>query len=195
MLAALMTISEDRVHTTTQSALGSTRMQRVEPLPTGTERELLIEFLDYQRATVLQKASGLNKEQLAVRLEPSSMTLGGIVKHLALVEDFWFDYRFLGSAEREPWASVPDDAPDDWEFTSASEDEPADLIALYTAACDRSRATYFATEDLGQLARRSIQAGKRWSLRWMMLHMIEETARHAGHMDLIRESIDGKVGE
>ena len=71
------------------------------------------------------------------------MTLGGIVKHLALVEDFWFDYRFGGNAEREPWVSVPDDANEDWEFTSAADDEPAELMALYTAACDRSRATFF----------------------------------------------------
>lgn len=169
-------------------------MQRVDPLPTGTERELLNDFLDFQRGTVHQKASGLTKEQMGLQLAPSTLSISGIVKHLALVEDFWFDYRFSGNNEREPWASVPDDASDDWEFESAAGDEPDYLFGLYQSACDRSRATFFATEDLGQLSKRSVQAGKRWSLRWIMLHMVEETSRHAGHLDLIRQVIDGKVG-
>jgi hypothetical protein len=123
---------------------------------------------------------------------PSSLTLAGLVKHLALVEDSWFQDRFLDRGLPEPWASAPFDDDRDWELNSAGADEPDALLALYAAACERSRA---AVAELGDLSARSVKPTlperEPFSLRWVLMHMIEETAQHCGHADLIREAIDG----
>lgn len=172
------------------------RMQRIDPDVQADERTSLVEFLDYHRATFLNRIDGLDHEQLNRRLAPSSLTLAGLTKHLALVEDSWFHEDFLGVALPEPWASAPFDQDPDWEHHSAVDDQPADLAALYVAACDRSRAIVAAAESLDALsARISQREAKAFSLRWIMLHMIEETARHNGHADFLREAIDGVVGE
>ncbi len=171
---------------------------RTEPLPTGDELDSLAQYLDYQRATMLMKTEGLSREQLAKRLEPSSLTLGGLLNHLALVEDSWLDERFLGRAEAEPWASVDWVVDPDWEFHTAAALEPEVLRQRYQDACDRSRATVAAAALTGgadQLSVTPLRTGERFTLRWVLLHLIEETARHIGHADLLRESIDGVVGE
>lgn len=171
---------------------------RTDPDLVGDELTLLSQFLEFHRATLLEKVSGLSAEQFARRAVPTSaITLGGIVKHLALVEDDWFQVRLLGRADVEPWASAPFDVDRDWDWHSAADDTPEDLLGLYDAACARSRT---AVADVGgDLETLSIepdgQTGGRFSLRWIMIHMIEETARHNGHVDLIREAIDGLVGE
>jgi uncharacterized damage-inducible protein DinB len=166
-----------------------------EHTPTGDELALLTGFLDYYRAVMVRKAMGLTREQLATRLGPSEMTLGGLVKHLAFAEDIWFDHRVLGNDRGEPWASVDWDADPDWEFHSAVDDEPAAIFRLYDEACERSRAAVAAVGDLDAIAKLPARRGKHFSMRWILLHMIEETARHAGHADLIRESIDGATGD
>ena len=119
-----------------------------------------------------------------------------MVKHLALVEDDWFQVKFLGRPEIEPWASAPFDDDPDWEWHSATEEALEDLVGLYEAACERSRAAVAEVGgDLGTLsAERHPRTGEQISLRWIMLHMIEETARHNGHVDLLREALDGVVG-
>jgi hypothetical protein len=171
-------------------------MERTDPDPMGDELTLLSQFLDFQRATLVQKASGLDRAQLATRLEPSTLTLAGLLKHAALVEDSWFDRVLLGHDEREPWAGVDWDADPDWDFNSAPADEPDELFALYTSACERSRAAVAAVGDLEAVSLGASRgSGERVSLRWIMLHMLEETARHNGHADLLRESIDGSTGE
>ena len=170
-------------------------MERKDPDNTGDELTLLDQFLDFQRATMLLKVEGLTKAQLAQRIEPSTMTLAGLVKHLALVEDSWFQERLRGLDAAEPWASVDWDATPDWEFDTAVDDEPADLTAMYEAACARSREAVGAVGDLETVMVRPNRAGEHYSLRWILIHMIEETARHAGHADLIRETIDGVTGE
>jgi uncharacterized damage-inducible protein DinB len=169
---------------------------RVEPAFDADERTMLAGFLDYHRATVVWKASALTQAQLAQPVPSSTLTIGGLVKHLALVEDSWFTERFAGLEEPAPWAGVDWDADPDWEHHSAADDAPADLLALYDQACTRSRAVYAAAESLDQVAvATSRQTGEPFTLRWIMLHMIEETARHNGHIDLLREAIDGVTGE
>jgi uncharacterized damage-inducible protein DinB len=171
---------------------------RIDPDLAADELTSLSQFLDFHRATLVRKVSGLSTEQLAERAIPSSaITLAGMLKHLALVEDDWFQVKFLGRPEVEPWASAPFDVDRDWDWHSAVDDAPHALFHLYDVACARSRA---AVSDVGGdldtlSAATDPQTGARFSLRWIMLHMIEETARHNGHVDLIREAIDGSVGE
>jgi hypothetical protein len=171
-------------------------LPRVDPDVQGGEAELLVGFLDYHRATFLQKVSGLTKEQMAQTTAASSLTLAGLTKHLALVEDSWFTERVAGRPMPEPWASAPFDDDRDWELHSAVDDEPADLVEQYLTSCDRSRAVVAEVGDLDAL---SVVpdglSGKVFNLRWVLLHMIEETARHNGHADLLREAIDGQTGE
>ncbi len=171
-------------------------MERSDPKFTGSERVMLEEFLDYHRATFLGKVRGLSTEQLNRAHPPSSMTLAGLLKHLAYVEDTWFDFRFLGHETNAPWADAPLDDDPDWDFHSAVHDSAADLVALYEAACSRSRATFATALSLDvESVRVDRQTGEKFSLRWIIIHLIEETARHNGHADLMREAIDGEVGE
>ena len=156
------------------------------------ERETLVTFLDYYRSVLLRKASGLTQAQLAVAVSPSDMTLGGLVKHMALVENNWFVRNWQGADPGEPWTSVDWDADPDWDFRSAADDEPEQLLALYTAAIERSREAIEGCDDLSATAE---SRGRVISLRWMLVHMIEEYARHCGHADLVRQSIDGAVGD
>jgi len=168
---------------------------RQDPPATGSELDQLTAFLDYQRETVLGKTEGLDAEQLRRTLPPSSMTLGGLLYHLALVEESWFEERFLGLPAREPWAGVDWKADPDWEFRTAADREPGELRQRYRDACGRSREVVARSDGLDQLSVTAWSDGTHWNLRWMLLHLIEETARHAGHADLLREAIDGAVGE
>ena len=169
---------------------------RTDPPETGTELDQLTAFLDLQRATMLLKCEGLTREQLAQPHPPSTLTLGGLLNHLALVEDSWFCERFSGLPSQATWFGVDWEADPDYEFRSAADVEPDELRRRYEDACARSREIAAAAESLDQLsvsARR--HTGRHFDLRWVLLHLIEETARHAGHADLIREAIDGATGE
>jgi len=169
---------------------------RTDPPDSGSERDLLLGFLDYQRETVLLKTAGLGAEQLAATIPSSSLTLAGLLNHLALVEDSWFPVRFAGRPEDDLWAGVDWDADPDHEFRTATDIAPDELRARYADACARSREVVAATASLDELSvATSTRTGNRWNLRWVLLHMIEETARHAGHADLLREAIDGVTGE
>jgi hypothetical protein len=173
-------------------------MERTDPDLVGDELTLLTQFLDFHRATLVQKASGLDRDQMATRLPTSDLTLAGLLKHAALVEDQWFGVVLHDRPHVEPWASAPWDDDLDWDFHSAVDDEPADLIAVYTETCERSRADTAAAAARGGpdvLAARLSRQGEQRNLRWILLHMIEETARHNGHADLLREAIDGATGE
>ena len=160
----------------------------------ANEIETLSAFLDYNRAVMLDKASGLTREQLGLRLEPSTMTLAGMIYHLTVVEASWFPDIFAGEGLGEPWDSVDWDADRDWEWNIAPSMEPRVVLDAYKSACERSREVVAAAQSLDQLSAKD-NNGEKWSLRWILVHMIEETARHAGHADLIRESIDGEVGD
>ena len=161
----------------------------------GSEREILLAFLNYYRELLIDKTSGLTDEQLHTRLPPSTLTLGGLINHMALVEDDWFTSDFSGEALPEPWCGAPWDDDRDWEFNSAISTPTTELFARYRAAIDRSNYVIAHVDDLGEVSAKANQEGEKWSMRWILVHMIEETARHCGHADFIRESIDGSVGD
>ncbi|WP_328332159.1 DinB family protein [Kribbella sp. NBC_00382] len=155
-------------------------------------------FLEYQRATFAWKCSGLDAAGLQKTVGVSTMTLGGMLKHLAYYEDHWFSHRMCGNDRQPIWRDEYWDADPDWEWTTAAQDSPEELHALWQDAVSRSRdllAATVAEAVLDQPARRSLPDGRTVSARWILVHMIEEYARHNGHADLIRESIDGLVGE
>ncbi len=161
----------------------------------GSELDSLTAFLDYYRAVVVDKASGLAGTDLNRRLGPSTLTLGGIVHHLALVEHWWFHECFAGHEADHPWKDVSWDDDPDWDFNIAVDLDPQVIFDRYERQCARSREVVARADGLDQLSVREGRNDQSWSLRWILIHMIEETARHAGHMDLIRESIDGATGD
>lgn len=166
------------------------------PDPAATsERDSLGQYLDYQRETILLKTEGLTKQQLAARIPTSDLTLAGILYHLALVEESWFEKGFLGLPEREEWQGVDWKADPDYDFRTALEKEPDWLRRRYRDACDRARQVVAGADSLDAVSAAGRMNGTPYTLRWLMLHLIEETARHAGHADLLREAIDGTVGE
>ncbi len=170
-------------------------MAFADPPLQGNELETLTAFLDYYRALIVDKASGLTQEQLHTRLEPSTLTLAAIVHHLALVEHWWFHECFAGAEAIEPWANAPWEEDRDWDFNIAANLDPPTIFERYEQQCVLSRQVVANAEDLDQLSVRTNRQDQAWSLRWILGHMIEETARHTGHMDLIRESIDGATGD
>jgi len=166
----------------------------------GDELATLRGFLDYQRATLDWKTRGLSDEQLRVALHPTTMTLGGMLKHLACVEDSWFTEVVGERPAPAPWRDVDWDEDPDWDWTSAATDTGAELRALWNERVADSRAV--VEKRVADGAGPALDAGYsawggrgRVSLRWVLVHMIEEYARHNGHADLIRESIDGETGE
>lgn len=144
---------------------------------------------------MLQKAEGLSTEQLARTHPPSELTLGGLLYHLALVEETWMEVRFHGRPARVPWVGVDWDVDPNWEFRTAAALRPEELRQRYRDACHRSRRVVSATTSLDELSAVGRADGRHFSLRWVLLHLIEETARHVGHADLLREALDGTVGE
>jgi uncharacterized damage-inducible protein DinB len=172
---------------------------RPEPSLNADEPTTLLGFLEFQRATFAWKTADLGDDDLRRSLTPSSMTLGGMMKHLALNEDSWFCERFAGEQPVEPWASVDWDADPDWEWRTATEEPAAELREQWRSSVERARraveAALATDPTLGQPARAFTWNGETGTLRWIVTHMIEEYARHNGHADLIRESIDGSVGE
>ena len=173
-------------------------IERVDPPHRADETTSLLAFLDFHRDTLRLKADGLDQRQLAQTTAASSLTLAGLLKHLALVEHSWFAYRLVGGDSIEPWASVDWDADPDWEFNTAVDDDPATLRRMLDEAIEASRrCTQVALRDggLDYTSARTNRHGEHVSLRYVLLHMIEEYARHNGHADLIREAIDGQTGE
>lgn len=171
---------------------------RPEPPREAGEAATLIGFLEYQRATLEWKCRGLTDEQLRVSRPPSTMTLGGMLKHLACVEDGWFTQVAAGQPDPEPWGSVDWDADPDWEWRTAAGDTPERLMSMWQEAVSRSRALVAEVGADGGLDRPAAFTwpdGRSPSLRRLLVDMIEEYARHVGHADLIRESVDGLVGE
>jgi len=173
---------------------------RTNPPQEAGEMATLLGFLDYQRVTLEWKCRGLSDDQLRAPHPPTSITLGGLLKHLAYVEDYWFTEVAGGEPTPEPWASADTEADPDWEWHSAVGDTGSDLRALWAERVERSRAVVAARlgqgEDAALNETHSAWGGAgRVSLRWVLVHMIEEYARHNGQADLIRESIDGETGE
>lgn len=162
--------------------------ERHRPTETGSERETLTQMLDFLRATVVHKVTGLTDKQAFSRPVPvSTLTPGGVVKHLTGVERFWFSIDFAGLDVEYPWPEENQHGA----FALSPDDTVAGLVTEYEAECSRSRQ---AIEGAGL---DDVARGKDMSfvLRYALTHMIEETARHCGHLDLLRESIDGKRGQ
>jgi Protein of unknown function (DUF664) len=170
---------------------------RPEPPIAGDETATMIGSLERQRATFAWKSGGLDATALRATVGASSITLGGLLKHLAFVEAGYFTWRLFGRDPGPPWNAVDWDANPDWDWRSAADDTPEQLYAYYEEAVARSRsalAAALADGGLDQLAL-SPMYEEAPSLRRLLIDLIEEYARHVGHADLIRESIDGLVGE
>lgn len=156
----------------------------------ASEREQLTGFLDHQRATVVWKSSGLSDEQARRSLVPSELTtVAGLVSHLALNEEYWFGTVIDGRPDA--WEDILEEDPDA-EFRLGMREPLATVIARYAEMCDRNR-EILARHGLDEVV--SLPSGRELTVRWVVVHMIEETARHAGHLDLLREMTDGLTGE
>lgn len=165
---------------------------RTRPPFTGEERAVLTGWLDVQRGVALWKAEELSDEAAHRPVIPTSplMTVAGIISHLRWAEHTWFEVLFLGGDTATNPAFI-DDPPD---AEMRVDGQPlADICAAYRAQCAASDAI-IAGHDLDKVGRHPDYASAQASLRWMVTHVIEETARHAGHLDLIRELLDGRTG-
>jgi uncharacterized damage-inducible protein DinB len=166
-------------------------MARVDPPDAASELDMLLAFLDYQRETMIWKLEGLSEEQARSVHSPKGNSIGGMVRHLAYVERNWFRGVFRGEQDLEvPWTKEDPDA----DFRLPDDMTVQDVIDFYrTSYADSNEIARAA----GSLDDRAVveREGVRVTLRWILCHMIEETARHAGHADISREIIDGSVGE
>lgn len=152
------------------------------------ELETLARYLDGYRNVILWKLEGLDDEQVRRRLVPSATSLLGIVKHLAYVERYWFQRVIAGRDVEIPWMDTEDDDPD-WQIPP--DESTADVIAFYEAEVEESRRIQAGIDDPDALVR---EGDEEVSVRRILIHMVEEIARHAGHADILRELIDGTTG-
>ncbi len=169
-----------------------------EPPLAGTEVEHLIGALDRLRTTFRWKADDLDAVGLQTRVGRSTLTLGGLPKHLAANEDYASTKKLRGEPIGAPWDATSWDGSNDWEFISAADNSPEELYALWDGAVERSRARLDAALADGgpdQLIHASLPDGRHANLRRLVCDMIEEYGRHTGHADLLREAVDGLVGE
>jgi len=155
------------------------------------ERTTLTAFLDAYRADVLSRLDRVTPSQAAAHLLPGTdMTIGGIVKHLAQMEDLWFTHKLLGHDFPLPWAALASPSDETWAWASAAASDSIDeLRALYTTACDRGRAAVASLSTLDDRAALIAFRKEHVNLRWMLVHMISETAQHVGHLDLLMDAL------
>ncbi len=169
-----------------------------EPPLAGTEVEHLVAALDRLRTTFRWKADDLDSVGLQTKSGASSMTLAGLLKHLARAEEQMFSTKLSGAPLDAPWDGADWDDDPDWDFNSAANDTPEQLYAIWDSTVDRSRARLaaaLADGGLDQLVHLSRPDGRHLSLRRLLCDLIEEYGRHTGHADLLREAVDGLVGE
>ena len=167
-------------------------VERVDPPDVAGERAALEGWLDYHRQTLLWKCAGLTADQLRQRaVPPSSLSLLGLVRHMADVERAWFRRRIAGEDIDRLWGAERDD-----DFDRVDTADPEADFATFAAEVEAARAV-MSGRDLDETftARWSDGAQFTLDLRWVMVHMIEEYARHNGHADLLREAVDGTVGD
>jgi hypothetical protein len=182
---------------TTPSAGTDVRPPWEPPLASG-EVEHLTGALDRLRATFRWKVDGLDEAALRATLSSSTLTLAGLLKHLAAVEDHYFTVHLRGEPIGSPWPEDAWDGNKNWEFESALTDRAEDLYALYDGAVARARGRLAAALMEGGLDQEIHSAwpdGRHANLRRMLFDLVEEYGRHTGHADLLRESVDGRVGE
>jgi hypothetical protein len=155
------------------------------------ERETLEGFLDWYRAVVERKVDGLTLDDAKRVMTPTGMSALGILKHLGWVERGWFRETFSG----EDVDSIDVDGDNSAEFAIGPDDTVASVVAFYRAEVDQSKRVVHEAPSLDAVSAAATDYNEHVSLRWIMVHMVEETARHAGHLDLIREQIDGQIGD
>jgi hypothetical protein len=169
------------------------------PAPSSTaEAESLLAVLERNRRTFAWKTSGLDQDGLRATTAASAMTLGGLVKHVALVEADWLAVKLAGQEYGAPWNAVDFDADPDWEWRTGALDAPDDVYAVWRDAVERSRelvANVVNERGLDGPASFTSPDGRTPTVRAMLVDMIEEYARHTGHADILREAVDGRVGE
>jgi len=168
-----------------------------EPPFNGDEAGAVFGALDRQRTTFRWKCADLDAAGLAATTAASSLTLGGLLKHLALIEDYYFQVKILGKPMPSAWDAA-DWVTDGWEFKSARDDTPEELYALWDASVERSRAAVDEIAESGGLAGPAAQSmadGDHPNIRRMVLDIVEEYGRHTGHADILREAVDGRTGE
>lgn len=153
---------------------------------------MLNAFLDFYRAALLDRAHGLDHAQLNTSLPPSSLTIGHLLSHMAWVEQVWYRVRFDGEDFVHPFDRLDLDADPDAEMTRGEAWSVDQITAIYNESIADSRVRVAATPSFDDVSSAD-RDGDHWSMRWIMVHMIEEYARHCGHADLIRESIDGNT--
>lgn len=182
---------------TATSTLDPSITTRPEPPLAGDETATLLGSLERQRATFAWKCGDLDEEALGLTLGRSAVTLGGLLKHLALVEDEVFTKALLGRPLPAPWDAVDWELDPDWEWRTAADDGPERLYGLWQSSVRRSRAAVRKVLAADGLDARAdvVMGGGFPTLRRLVVDMIEEYARHVGHADLIRESVDGLTGE
>jgi len=164
-------------------------VERVEPPLVAHEREMLEAWLDFHRATLAVKCAGLSDGQLRARaVPPASLSLLGLVRHMAEGEHQWFTMVLGGEQIRYPYYT--EDNPDA-DFDDVDGADVAEAFETWRSACASARGWAAAAPSLDVTG---TQDGREFSLRWIMVHMIEEYARHNGHADLLRQRIDGAVG-
>lgn len=169
-----------------------------EPPLAGSEADQLLGSLDRMRATFRYKADGLDADGLRATIPTSTLSLGALLKHLATVEDFSSTRRLSGAPMPDVWDDNGWDDEDDWEMTSAASDPPEVLYALYDGAVERNRALVREAVDargLDGAAHAADEEGRHASIRRLLFDLLEEYGRHTGHADLLREAVDGRVGE
>lgn len=155
------------------------------------ERSVLLTMLDYTRRTAVAKCEGLADDDARRQVLPASplMTMSGVISHLRWVEWSWIHDDLLGEPDEGPWTEEDRDR----EFHYRLGDPLADVIADYEALA-RSHDQLFAGLDLDQVSVGTVDDGRHVTFRWILHHLIEENARHNGHLDVIRELIDGTTG-
>jgi uncharacterized damage-inducible protein DinB len=164
-------------------------VERVDPPLVAREREMLVAWLDFHRATLAVKCEGLTDSKLRARpVPPASLSLLGLVRHMAEGEHQWFTIVLGG--EQAPYPYYADDNPDA-DFDDVDVADVAEAFETWRSECAAARDRVAAAPSLDVTG---IQDGREFSLRWIMIHMIEEYARHNGHADLLRQRIDGAVG-
>jgi uncharacterized damage-inducible protein DinB len=155
------------------------------------ERETLEGFLDWYRAVVERKVEGLTADDAKRVMTPTGMTALGVVKHLGWVERGWFREIFAG----EDVEAIDVDGDNSAEFAVGGDETVGSVIAFYRGEVEQARRVFRDAPSLDALSARQTSFREQVSLRWIVVHMLEETARHAGHLDVMRESIDGQVGD
>lgn len=169
-----------------------------EPPLAGSEAEHLFGALDRLRTTFRWKADGLDDRGLRVSVGASELTMGSLLKHLAFVEAFYAQLKLAGRSPGAPWETVDWEANPGWDFASAGADSAEELYALYDNAVAQAREIYddaVADGGLDQIVDAHDDEGRHASLRRIVFDLLEEYGRHTGHADLLREAVDGRVGE